>query len=302
MLVNRPRLDGLEELRTFVTIVDAGSLASAAKKLGVTPNAVSRRLGLLEDRLGRRLIHRSTRRLSITDEGRRFHTRCRRILAEAEDAERELLGADDRESTLRLRIHSAMVSPSLMDELRDLLNSSPALRVQLRITTQFVEPIAAGLDLSVYVGRPPASSLVSVPLGDLVWMLAAAPSYLDRRGRPRTPSDLIQHECLRVLRSSPETHWDLSYGKGPSQRLAIGGRFEVSDARGLSEALTSGIGIGVALQSELAYCVRTGRLEQVLPGWQASRPVFALLPKGRKNVPAVRRLLEVLRRGVRGLA
>lgn len=297
------RIGNLDEIRTFVTIVEQGSLAAAAVRLGVTPNAVSRRLAVLEARLKRRLIHRTTRRLTVTDEGQLFHARCRRALDELVDAEQELLGADGFTSKLRVGLHPDMLGPVLIDGLRDLLEGSTQLRVELRLASSFIEPVRAGLDLAVYVGKPPSTSLVSVPLGSMVWSLAAAPRYVAAHGKPRHPKELARHECLRILRDGPETHWELSRNGGTGQRFPVGGRFESTDGQALAQALYGGMGIGVRPRAEIAAAVRAGTLETVLPQWEwASTPLFALLPKGRNKLPGVRAVLEVLQKGVRGVA
>ncbi len=297
------RIESLDEIRTFVTIVEQGSLAAAAVKLGVTPNAVSRRLAVLEARLKHRLIHRTTRRLMVTEEGQLFHARCRRALDELADAEQELLGADGFASKLRVGLHPDMLGPVLLNGLRDLLEGSAQLRVELQLASGFIEPVRAGLDLAVYVGNPQATSLVSVPLGSMVWCLAAAPRYVAAHGKPRTPNELARHECLRIVRDGPETHWELSRNGAPGQRFLVGGRFESTDGQALAQALYGGIGIGVRPRAEIAAAVRAGTLETVLPKWQwASTPLYALLPKGRNRLPGVRALLEVLQKAVQGAA
>lgn len=296
------RLESLDELRTFAAIVDAGSLTQAASRLGVTSNAVSRRLGMLEERLGRRLIHRTTRRLVVTEEGQRFYGRCLHILVELEEAEREVAGADGIQGTLRVGIQSEMVCPDLFSALGKMLNASSGLRVLLRVSPRFIHPMENGLDVAVYVGSPPSSSLVSTPLGRLVWVLAAAPSYLSRHGAPRTPRDLVKHECLRMVSDRPETHWELSRGTGRPQRFPVAGRFETEDSRALAGALDGGLGIGIRLRSVVEADADAGRLQRVLPEWQlASLPVYALTPQGRQRLPRVRALVELLRNTIRGL-
>ncbi|MBL4683533.1 MAG: LysR family transcriptional regulator [Nannocystaceae bacterium] len=297
------RIESLDELRTYVQIVETGSLAAAGRVLGITPNAVSRRLGALETRLGRRLIHRTTRRLSVTDEGLRFHERCQTVLETLAAAERELEGSDDLRGTLRIGIHPDMVCPNLMAALGELLDNEPGLDVQLSVDSRFLEPIRAGLDLAVYIGRPPSSSLVSVPLGRLVWTLAAAPRYVEAHGRPRTPKQLAAHQCLRLRRDQSESSWRLRRGSGPLQRFPVGGRFETTDGRALAQALYAGLGIGVRLRSEIDAAVKAGTLVHVLRAWEwASTPVFALMPAGRSKLPRMRAVLEVLRQATHSLS
>ncbi|MBL4635714.1 MAG: LysR family transcriptional regulator [Kofleriaceae bacterium] len=249
----------------------------------------------LEERLARRLIHRTTRRLSVTDEGLLFYRRCRRILDELEEAERELAGSDGLEGTLRIGVHTDIISGVLMKAIGELLTRAPKLKVQLRSGSSFIEPIAAGLDLSVYVGKPPPSSLIAVRLGTLVWSLFATPSYVTTHGAPGTPEELRDHECLRILRDGQEQHWSLKRKSGRTKKYAIAGRFETTDARALEQALLAGLGIGVQLRSKAADAVATGVLVPILPDWQwSSTPAYALLPKGRTKVPAVRTLLDSL--------
>ncbi|MGD9604356.1 MAG: LysR family transcriptional regulator [Gammaproteobacteria bacterium] len=298
--MNRTKLDSIADLRAFAMIVDAGSLVGAARLLGLTPNAVSRRLGALETRLGQRLVNRTTRRLAVTEDGRAFHVRCKRILDELEEAERELDGADGRHGTIRIAVHPGLAGQHMMSGLRVVLEESSDLRVQVRVATGFIDPIAAGLDISVFVGNPPASSLVAVPLGVMVWGLAAASSYLERHGRPRSPTQLSSHECLRVLRQPPEDHWPLKrIGDKSPTRFPIGGRLEIAGTSALDEALNAGLGIGIRLRSSIEAGAERGQLEHVLPAWQwASTPVFALLPRGRSKLPGIRTVLDILRASI----
>lgn len=289
-------VESIVELRTLVAIVDSGSLARAAVLLNVTPNAVSRRLAMLEERLGRRLVHRTTRHLSVTEDGQRFLSRCRHILDELEEAERELAGSGAVRGTVAVGLHTDMVGPTLMHALRRGLEEHPQLRVRLRLSTTFLDPIRSGLDVAVHIGQPPDSSLVARPLGLLVWCLAAAPGYVEQRGMPGTPGELVEHECLRLRRDGPETHWKLRRGRGQYRRFAVGGRFETTDGYTLRAALYAGLGIGVRLRSEVEVGIRGGTLTRVLPDWQwASTPLFAMLPRGHSKSAGVRVLLDVLR-------
>lgn len=295
-MTNPHKLDNLEELRTFVQIVEAGSLARASRTLGVSPNAVSRRLAQLEERLGRRLIHRTTRRLAVTDEGQRLYQRCRQVLDELDEAERELVGADGLDGTLRVALHAGVVGSTLVGGLARLLAETGRLRLQVRVISSPADPIRERLDLALYVGKPPPSSLVAVALPTVSWGLAATPAYLAQHGKPRAPAELAQHECLRVLREPPETHWHLSRAGGRPRRFAIAGRFETDDGGLLTAALYAGMGVGLRPRPEIQAAERAGTLTAVLPAWQwATTPLYALLPAGRQRLPAVRRMLEMLR-------
>ena len=295
-MVNLRALDNFEELRTFVAIVERGSLVAAARTLGYTANAVSRRLGVLEERLGRRLLHRTTRRLSVTEEGRRFYERCVDILAAAEAAEREVIGGDEISGVLRVAIHNDIVGLDFFRSLGELLATSTDLRVDLRVVPRFLDPIEHGLDLAIHVGPPPPSSLIAVRLGEFYWGLAAAPNYVETHGRPSRPEKLVEHECLRVLREMPERVWRLARKGGRPRQFPISGRVHINDSRALSEALYAGLGIGVRPRTEIDEAVKQGRLEHVLRPWSwATTPLFALVPKGVLRVPRVKAFVEILK-------
>lgn len=297
--MNRFSLSNLEELRTFVAIVDSGSLAKAAVSLGLQPNAVSRRLSALEERLGRRLMNRTTRRLSLTDEGARFQERCRRVLKELHEAEQDLLGRGEAEGTLRVALHPDILSPHLLDGIREFLSDKPRLHLQLRVVSRFVDPIKEGLDVTTHVGKPRDSSLVAVALGETVWALAASPNYLTRHGKPKSPQELKSHECLRLLGDGPETHWHLSRKGERTRRFEIGGHFETNDGDALQMALYAGVGIGIRLLPEIEAAHRDGRLERILPDWRwAATPAYAMLPAGRLKLPVVRHFVELLKTGI----
>ncbi|MGH1343031.1 MAG: LysR family transcriptional regulator [Nannocystales bacterium] len=296
------RMENLSELRTYVAIVDTGSLAGAARRVGVSPNAVSRRLTSLEARLGRRLILRTTRRISVTEEGTRLAAQLRRALETIDRAEMELDGLDGLAGVVRLGVHADMVGPALSSALARLMDEEAGIELDVQVSHSFVDPVAAGLDISVHVGQPPISSHKAASLGRLVWALAAAPSYIERRGAPRLPSQLAQHDCLRLRRDRPETSWVLRRGSR-EERFAVGGRFETTDGRMLAQALYAGLGIGVLLSSELDAATAQGRLAPVLRQWTwSSTPVFALMPPGREGVPRVRAVLEALRETTKRLA
>lgn len=298
-MMNQVSLSNFEELRTFVAIADAGSLAGAAVSLGLQPNAVSRRLSALEERLGRRLMNRTTRRLSLTDEGARFRERCRRVLVELHEAEQELLGGGEGEGTLRVAVHGDLVSPHVLEGIRNFLAEKPRLRLQFRVASRFVDPIKEGLDVVTHVGKLKDSSLVAVPLGETVWALAASPAYLSRHKTPKSPHELKTHECLRLLGDAPETHWRLSRKSERPKHFEIGGRFETNDGGGLQMALYAGVGIGIRLLPEIEAAQRAGTLERVLPDWRwAATPAYAMLPSGRLKLPVVRSFVELLKASI----
>ena len=288
--------DRLADLRTFARIVDAGSLAAAARTLRLSTNAVSRRLMKLEDDLGVRLAHRTTRALALTDEGRALYGRATRVIAELDAAEQELHPSGDPiAGVVRLVIPPAAATPSLLAVMRTLLDGHPRLHLQLQIANLGLDQLAHGADLVLHVGAIPQTSIVARRIATVTWWLAAAPAYLDRHGRPRRPGDLASHRCLRFLGERPQDAWQLLDRAGRMVVVPVRGNFESDDSRVLGDATYAALGIGVRPQAEVIAAVEAGRLERVLPGYVFDRIVLhALLPPGRLRVPRVAALVEAL--------
>ncbi len=296
-----PVLDDVAGLRAFVLSVDSGSFTGAARVLGLTTNAVSQRVGLLEKHLGVRLLQRTTRRMSVTDEGRRVYARAHDILDELLRVEEDLRPEHDAlVGTVRVSMPAPAASAELINALGVELQRHARLRVQLLISHAPVDIVAEGLDVAVHVGEPRDSGLIARKLGDPSWCLAATPSYLDRRGRPRRADDLTKHECLRFLAERPQSEWRLVDSRGREHVVPVGGAFESDDSRVLGEATYAGLGIGIRARGELERAITEGRLERVLPGLEfAGPPIYALFARGRLRLARVARFFELLQGVVR---
>lgn len=269
-------LESLEELRVFVQIVESGSMAAAARALGMPPNTVSRRLAALEERLGAPLLYRTTRSLSVSDVGRAFVGRARRILDEAQAAEAMVRDAHEGLSGMVRVAVPSLLSQDLLGPLGALLHQHPGLRVQLFIRDHPVNPIAEGLDLVVLGGYLQDSTLVTRKLTDVHPMLVATRAYLDRHGTPNTPQDLAHHAHVLFHRDPPQSSWTLRGPDGEDQVVSIESRFEASDGRTLMDALRAGLGIGLTSPRLLRTMPE---LVRVLPEYSlGSIPVYAVYP------------------------
>lgn len=290
-------IDDLPALRAFVLAVDGGSFTSAARVLGLSTNAVSQRIASLEKRLGARLLQRTTRKMSVTDEGRRAYLRVSAVLEELDRVEEELRPRQDElVGTVRVAMPAPAATPELLSGLGQVLGRHSQLRIQLLVTHAPVDVVASGIDLAIHVGEPRDSSLVARKLGDPSWLLAASPAYLERKGHPKKPKDLEAHDCLRFLADRPQTEWRLVDRNGRETVVAVGGNFESDDSRVLGDAVYLGLGIGIRAGLELEKAVAESRLERVLPGYHfAAAPVYALFPPGRLRVARVVAVFELLK-------
>ena len=260
------RLRDLDELRTFVQVVDSGSMTAAGRVLGLHTNVVSRRFARLESRLGVPLAHRSTRRLEPSEEGRRLYLRARRILDEVAVAEAELQGvSEELTGEVRLSVPT-LVAEQFRTPLASFMREHPRIDLRLfvsdRPSSEVVRDIAErGLDAALLVGPVPASSIVTRRLSRVRTYFAATPGYLEERGVPKTPRDLSEHDCLCYVGERVQTEWPVVDRKGNETQVPVRGRLASSDSRVLSNALYDGLGVGLALASAF----EDGRVHRVLP-------------------------------------
>ncbi|MEM9696919.1 MAG: LysR family transcriptional regulator [Myxococcota bacterium] len=293
----KPQLKDLDELRTFVQVVDSGGLTAAGRVLGLPTNVVSRRLARLEDRLGVPLAIRTTRHLEPTAEGRRLHQRARSILDEVDEAEAELRGLDaDLHGELRLGIPTRLAT-WIRPALRRFLERYPEVALQLFVTDRppplVLGDIAShGLDAAVLVGVVPPGPHIVRRLGQLSLRLAASTKYLTAHGRPRRVADLSRHNCLSFIGLGVQTHWTLVDRRGDEVEVAIRSRFAASDSRALLDALLDGIGVGIIEDGELN---RHDALEPVLPSYRmAPLPIglgYAAPRRRSRRIAALHELL-----------
>ncbi len=278
-------LESLEELRVFVQVVDSGGFTGAAQTLGSTTNAVSRLVARLEQRLQVRLLSRTTRRVASTDEGRKLYEHALRLLRAADQAEQAVRPRSGLlEGTVRVAVRTTTVQFGFVRDMAALLSRNPELRVQLIVSDTDLDLAADGIDVALRVGELADSAYRSHPLGAVVFVPAATAGYFAERTRPARPEELVQHECVRALLQRPQTSWRLVGPRGRVVEATVGGRLECGDVRAQSEAVYSGLGIGLRPAGEVRAAVAAGQLERVLPGWSmAPLAVHALLSPQRSH-------------------
>lgn len=299
-------INSLEEVRLFRQVVASGSLSAAARTLGDNKNRISQRIAALERALGVRLADRTTRTLRLTEEGERFFAASEALVEAADRADAAVVREGAVEGRVRVAIRSAFSGVGIGEEVARLLATTPKLRIQIAVVDDDADlPSlhAQGIDLAVQVGVLKDSAFVAKRLGDVPFAMCASPSYLRAYGRPKTPGDLVRHECIRRLGAVPETTWPLVSRTGRKRAAAIGGRLECSDARFQAEILYGGFGIGLRPAAEVRRAVQAGTLEKVLPSFSLEPvPVWLVGPKGRFRLPRVMRVAELLSRVIASLA
>ncbi len=289
-----PLLDDLAGLRIFERIVAGGSLSSAARELGLSLAVVSKRLAAMERRLDVRLLNRSTRRLSLTEEGALFHEHCLRVLAAVDEAEATLLGRHDRVvGTLRVAAPNSLGRRQLVPLLARFARAHPGLHVQLSLSDGVVDLVQGGFDLAVRYGVLADSRLIARELAPNRRVLCASPEYAARRGLPQRLAELARHECI-LIGQAPVAEWRFGRGRNETA-VRVQGSFVCDDGEAAHALALQGVGIALKSIWDVGDDLQAGRLLQVLPRHAiAAAPLHAVYLHGRHLAPRVRLFVDFL--------
>ena len=293
-------MNTLEAMNLLVEAVDGGSFSAAGRALGMAPSSVARGIASLEDDLGIRLLNRTTRSLGLTEAGRLYLERARRILAEVEEARLSVtqLEADPR-GTLRLNLPTAFGRAHIVPMLSDFLRQYPELSLDLNLTDAFVDLIEEGVDLAIRIGELQDSSLVARKLAPNIRVICASPSYFDRRGRPQKPDDLKTHNCLIYKRGNDRPVWHFRDPKGGIEDVQVSGDFQTNNTEALVTMALNGQGLLVAPTWLIGNDIVEGRLEAVFDDYTVSPTaldtgIYAVFPYNRHLSPKVRAFVDAL--------
>ena len=288
-------MDRIEAMQTFVTVADLQGFAPAARKLGLSPPAVTRLIASLEERLGTRLLQRTTRKVALTDAGARYLERARRILADIEEAE---LAAESERTrpTGRLVVSAPVgfgrlhVSPVMSVYLK----RYPEVTGELRLEDRMVNLVEDGVDVAVRIGQLPDSSLVARQVGEMRRIVVAAPAYLKARGEPKTPEAVSAHQIIQFGGSALTAEWRFAKD-GEERRVAIAPRFTSNVADAAIQYAMEGGGLTRVLAYQAADAIRRGRLKIVLERFeQPALPVQIVYPTSRLLSAKVRAFVDLV--------
>jgi len=291
-------LDRLTGMQVFVRVAALGSFSAAARTLSLSQTMVTRHVQALEDRLGVRLFHRSTRRLTLTEAGRRHLEFCERILAEIEEAEQAT--ADERiepRGLLRVAVPVVFGTREIAPLLAGFLQRHPAIGVDIGFNDRVVDLVDEGWDMAVRIAVLAESSLLARRLAPCRMVLCAAPSYLDRRGTPRTVADLAGHDCLGYTLPVPTAAERWTFGRDGEVGVAVSGRLRASNGEALRQAALAGLGLINQPTFILGDDIRAGRLVIVSLDrpQRTSLAIHAVQPPGRNPPAKVRAFVDHLR-------
>jgi DNA-binding transcriptional LysR family regulator len=279
----------------LAAVVESGNFARAAEALGVSPSGVSRAVARLERRLGVRLFDRTPRAVTLTEEGRQFHTQIGPLLAGIEEAADEASGAAAAvRGRLRVNVDPWFARLVLAPRLSGFLAAHPALTLELVIRDALGDLVSEGFDAAVRFGEPEPSSLIARKLLETRILTCAAPAYLARHGQPQHPHELAQHECL--LFRDPVTGrpfpWEF-HRSGEVIKVKVSGRLVVNDLATKLSACAAGLGIAQTLALGIDPLLARGELVQILADWAEERfPLYAYHPSRHLPPPRVRAFLD----------
>ena len=288
-------IDQISSLALFARVVHHRSFSAAAREAGLAKSAVSRRIAELEQDLRVRLLHRTTRSLSLTEEGERVHAHALALVAAA-DAAQEVAGLATGavRGTLRVNATAAFSQLYLARALTGFLALHPEVEVHLSTEDRMVDVVEGGFDVVFRIGRLTDSSLVARRLATDRLVVCASPEYLARAGTPREPSDLLQHSCLHYALVPRSMEWRFRKG-GRTLEVSTRGPFSCTDGLTLREAVLAGAGLAAVPSMLVAGDVAAGRLQLVLEGTRrAEFGIHALTAHRTQTPPRVRALLDFL--------
>jgi DNA-binding transcriptional LysR family regulator len=288
-------MDKFIEMQAFVAVADAGSFVKAAEALDVSKAAVSRYVAELETRLGVRLLHRTTRRLSLTPEGEVFQARCRELLGGIDDAEAEItLSSGEASGLLRINVPFSFGLLHLAPLWPEFMTQHPKVTLDVTLADRVVDLVEEGFDLAVRIARLPSSSLVCRALTSTRMVLCASPAYLRARGEPSHPSELAAHHVLTYSLFSMGDQWDFTGPEGsasvkvtPRMRTNSGDTCRVAALRHQGIVLQPSFLVGPDLLA--------GTLVEVMPTWRSVElGVYAVYPSRKFVSPKVRLMIDFL--------
>ncbi len=289
-------MDSLNDIAVFVQVIDDGSFTNAAERLKLSRSVVSKYVTRLEERLGVRLLNRTTRRLSLTEAGRIFYDLSRRGLQDIEDARLEVSRLQEKPRGV-LRINSPMsfgimhIAPLLPEFQRQY----PDVSVDMNLDDRKVEVIEEGFDISVRITEMPDSSLIARRLASCRHAIVAAPSYLKQHGTPRSPEDLHDHNVISFRYQASATDWHFLGPDNKPVSVAVAGTIQMNNSLALREAVIGGVGIMRAPTFVVGDDIQQKRLVRILPDYTALEiSIFLVYPQRKHLSPKVRAFVDFM--------
>jgi DNA-binding transcriptional LysR family regulator len=296
-------MDKLQLMRTFVRVVESGSFSAVARESNATQSAVSKQVAALENALGAKLLTRTTRSLALTEEGERYFTEARRLVAEIAEAEASLKrGEQQLKGWLRLAASVGFGRLKLMPLVQSFLARYPEVRIDLRLNDGFIDLVERGIDAAVRIGELPDSGLIARPIGISRRELVAHRSYLRAlpRGvkRPKSPDDLRQHNCIVYTETTMRNAWRFTAGPGATEPVGtsrvvkVEGNLQTDSSEVIRASVLAGMGVAYTPTWLFEAEIASGEVVRLLPDWSVPSPINLVSPQQRRHSAKVRAIAE----------
>jgi len=290
--INQP-MDRLDCIQSFVRVVETGSFSAVAREFNTTQPTISKQIAALEDYLDVQLLTRSTRKLQLTPEGERFFEHCQSLLDAAAEAEASVGRRQNPSGMLRVNCPVAFGQHQVMPYLKEFLDRYPDLKLDLTLSDHFADLVETGIDLAIRIGQINDPALIAHRIGVTRRVTVAAVEYFQNRQEPKTPEELVEHNCLVYTRLATGNEWHFQRPTGDAIQVTVNGNLQVDNSAAIREAILSGIGIAVCPVWLLGDLIQSDRLKVILSDYQPkSLPIHAVYRRGRFIPAKVRCFVE----------
>ncbi len=283
-------------METFAVVVEVGSFTAAAERLGLSKSFVSKQVSLLEQDLGARLLYRTTRKLSLSEEGSQFYNHCKLIMAEAENACAEIMDSQSApRGKIRITVPQSLIISGVSQLLIQFQHQYPDIDLNVIASGRVEDLVEEGIDIALRVGQLEDSSLLSRRLAECIFQVAASPEYVEKWGEPTQPADLTQHNCLIYGDSKSNRAWPFRMPSGESITVKVKGNLTSNDGTLVVDGMLNGLGIGFGPSFLFNEHVKEGSLQLLLTNYyQQPTSISALYPLSRNLPRRVRILIDFL--------
>ncbi|HWX47770.1 MAG TPA: LysR family transcriptional regulator [Roseomonas sp.] len=289
-------MDRLGEMLVFVRAVEDGGFSAAGRSLSLTPSAVSKMIARLENRLGVVLFNRSLRSMTLTPEGEAFYPAARQAIEAVEEAEAAAFGGVALRDVLRVRSIPTFAIHQLAPLVPAFRRQHPGLRLEFILGNEAGNLLEGGVDVALYIGELPDSSLIARRIVTMRWIICAAPAYLAEHGTPATPAELAEHECLNFNKRMPWSTWTFRDSEHSVRRIRAGGSVTANQGQMLMALALAGVGIARLGEFQIAGDLAAGRLVRLFPEHESrmEESIYAVHQSKRHVSQRVRVFLDFL--------
>lgn len=289
-------MDVMHSMAVFRRVVEAQSFSAVARETSMSQSTVSKHIAALEERLGTKLLNRSTRSITLTEAGKEYYNHCIRILNDFQEAEASIgKGKIKPAGTLRLSTSAAFGRTFILPYLHEFLTAYPDINIDLLFDDDYIDLVKEGIDLAIRIGPLADSTLIARKIGASPRIVVASTEYLVKHGRPKKPGDLIKHDCLLyALQKTPDL-WYFNSTQEGEESVRVNGRLKASSPDAICDATIAGLGISILHEWYARPFIDSGQLKMILPEYRPSAyDIHAVYPERRFVAPKVKRMIEFI--------